>query len=92
MDELCEITPQRPLAEVAKECDIAFADRELSTGIETKIVDDPFRSGLDFTLKHKKVSLVIIGEHFTKINPDATWMQALRLYQEMKDFHRREKL
>lgn len=92
MEELCEITPQRPLFEVAKECDIAFADHDLQTGIETKVVDDPFHSGLDFTLKHKKVSLVVIDQHFTKIKPDASWMQALRLYHEMEDFHRREKL
>lgn len=91
IDELYRITPQRPLVEIVKECDIAFAGRSLNLiDITTKIVDDPFRAGLDYTRKQGKISLVVVGGYFTKISPDATWMRALRLYQSLQEDPRKE--
>lgn len=83
IDELAAITPQRPLCEVAKECDIAFADGPVE--VEAIIVPDPFRAGLDCSRNEKKTCLVVLvtSGHFTVISPDARWVRSLRLYQSL---------
>jgi len=82
IQELADITPQRPLSEVAKECDIIFSDGPLE--IKSTIVTDPFRAALDYTRQEKKKSMAVFDKYFTCVWPDATWMRSLRLYQEME--------
>lgn len=84
LDELCEITPQRDLFEVAAECDIVYGYINRKDVLVT-VVEDPFYSGLQFTKEHKKPSMVILERHFTKIYPDARWMRALRIYQLLQE-------
>lgn len=81
IEALVKITPQRPLAEVARECDIVFSDGV--TEILSFIVTDPFKSALDFSRDKKKVCLAIFGKYFIVVQPDARWMRALRLYQSL---------
>ena len=83
VDELVKITKQRPLAEVASECDIVFTD-DLSKW-PGELAEDPFRKALNFSLNESAVCLAIFKEYFVKIKPDPTWMRALRLYQEYQN-------
>ena len=80
IEELAKITPQRPLIEVAKDCDVVFSDRAIEIEA-TFIVTDPFHSALDLSLHKKKVCLAVFGKYFTIVWPDARWMRSLRLYQ-----------
>lgn len=82
IEELAKITPQRPLIEVAGECEMVFSDRSIE--IDSLVVADPFRSALDFTIHKKKVCLAVFGGYFTVVFPDARWMQSLRLYQSIE--------
>lgn len=81
IEDLAKITPQRSLIEVARECDIVFSDGMVP--IESFIVTDPFKSALDFSRDKKKVCLAVFGKYFIVVQPDARWMQALRLYQSL---------
>jgi len=84
IQELADITTQRPLSEVAKECDIVFSDGKAPIEIKSTVVQDPFKAALDYTAEKKKISLAVFGRYFILITPDATWMRALRLYQEIE--------
>lgn len=79
MQLLADLTEQRPIEEIAAECDVIFSD--LSIGIGETICDHPFRSALD-SAKTGKTVLWIGGGFFSIVYPDARFMQSLRLYQE----------
>lgn len=83
IEELAKITPQRPLMEVAKECDVVFSDRAIEIEA-TFLVTDPFRSALDLSRDKKKTCLAVFGKYFTIVWPDARWMSSLRLYRSME--------
>ena len=80
--KLADITPQRTLADIAKENDIVFTDRTLE--IKSTIVQNPFKTALDYTKDKMKTSIAVFGDYYILITPDATWMRALRLYQEIE--------
>ena len=85
VDELKAITLQRPLAEVAAECDKVFADNTAKFQGDSEFAADPFKAALDYSRKRGLVVLAIFDRYFVKvIGTDARWMQALRLYQELK--------
>ncbi len=85
IEELAAITPQRPLTDVAKECDIVFSDGIAPIKIKSFVTTDPFKSALDMARDGKKVCLAVFGKYFTVVHPDARWMQALRLYQSIQE-------
>lgn len=84
IQKLADITPQRTLADVAKECAIVFADGLVPIKVKSFVVTDPFKAALKYTRETKKNSMAVFGRYFLIIHPDARWMQSLRLYQEMK--------
>lgn len=85
IEELAEITPQRPLEEVVKECDIVFSDGVTPINIESIVTPDPFKSALLFSRYKRMVCLAVFGSYFTVIWPDARWMRSLRLYQSLQE-------
>jgi hypothetical protein len=85
VEELCRITPQRPLSEVAKDCDVVFSDGAVPIEIDSQIVADSFEEALTCARENGKVALAVFGSHFTVVWPDARWMRALRLYQSLRD-------
>ena len=87
MDGLGAMTPQRPLAEVANECDVVIVGGELTAELgglmDVVVAADPFRAGLDLARDEKKRCCVVLPPHFFVIEPGPRWMWALRIYQEM---------
>jgi hypothetical protein len=81
IEGLIRLTPQRPLEEVAAECDIAFSRYPKTIPVEIR--QDPFRAALDCSRREKKKCLVVFHRFFTVVYPDARWMRSLRLYEEM---------
>lgn len=83
IDKLTELTPQRPLEEVAAECDIAFSRYKKS--VPVIITKKPFKMALDIALEYKLICLVHFHGSFTVVYPDARWMRCLRVYQLMQE-------
>ena len=83
IDQLLRMTGQRPLAEVAGECDMVFTD-DLNKW-PGELTDDPFKQALNHSRKRNIVCLAIFERYYVKIKPDPTWMRALRLYQELQN-------
>lgn len=82
IDEIVQLTPQRPIAEVAAECDVVFTDDAAKwPGV---LSGDPFKAALDASLHQKKICMAVFDRYYIKIVPDATWMQAMKLYHEMR--------
>ena len=88
MDRLAAMTPQRPLAEVANECDVVIVGEDLAAELgglmDVVVAADPFRAGLDMARDEKKRCCVILPPHYFVVEPGPTWMQALRIYQDMQ--------
>jgi len=79
---LAKLTEQRDIHEVAAECDVVFTDN--TAKIPGDYVDDPFKSALEAAREDGITCLAVFGDFFLKVKPNATWMQALRLYQELR--------
>ena len=82
IDEIVSITPQRPIAEVAAECDVVFTDN--TAKYPGMYMNDPFKAALDVSREQNKICMAVFDKYYLKIVPDATWMRAMRLYQEMR--------
>lgn len=76
------MTPQRPLEEVAAECDIAFS--RYPKDVPVVITKEPFRDALDYAKEYGLTCLVHFHGFYTIVYPDARWMRALSMYHEMK--------
>jgi len=81
LEKLAAITPQRPIEEVAAECEVVFADRAMDS-IGATVSEDPFHDALVYARNKKQKALFVIGQYFSIVYPDARWMRGLRLYQQ----------
>jgi len=80
MQMVADRSVQRPIEEVAVECDEIFGPDG----------DDPFRAALDCARDEKKVCMAIYPPYFTVVHPDARFMQSLRLWQDWQQQKRLE--
>ena len=83
IEQLAEITPQRPLEEVFAECDIAFSRYPKS--IPVIITKEPYKMALNIALEYKITCLVHFHGSFTVVYSDARWMRCLRVYQLLQE-------
>lgn len=83
LEALQAMTRQRPIAEVAAECDIVFTDDAAKRPGE--IVSDPFKAALGTSCEQNKICMAVFDSYYLKIVPGPVWMRALRLYQEMRN-------
>lgn len=85
MTMLAEKSENRPIAEVAAECDIVFADRHANSGLEIPgyeivICENSFREAID-AAKKGKTAMFVLGEFFSVVYPDARLARSVRIYQ-----------
>ena len=83
IESLSQMTPQRPITEVAAECDVVFTDN--TAKYPGMYMNDPFKAALDVSREQKKICLAVFDRYYLMMVPVATWMMALRLYQESLD-------
>ena len=83
IQHLSNISENRRPEEVAAECDIVFTDDiNKFPGI---FAIDSFKAALDKVRKDSVTAMAVFDTYFIKIEPNARWMRALRLYQETKN-------
>ncbi len=89
LENLIAMSEQRELADVAKECDIAFCRYSSKIeGLDVINADDPLRAALDYAMKHKKTCLVHEHCWFGVVHPDARWMQSLKIWESIEEKRR----
>ena len=82
IQHLSNISENRRPEEVAAECDIVFTD-DISK-FPGMFATDSFKAALDKVRKENIPAMAVFDIYFIKIEPNANWMKALRLYQEMR--------
>ena len=84
---LAALSPNRPIEEVAAECDETFAAYS-RTDVQVTVSATPLRTAIDAAIKKNRTSCVIIPPHFFKVEPGPLLGRLLRLCEmiEKKEY------
>ncbi len=93
LENLIAMSEQRELADVAKECDIAFCRYSKKIeGLDVINAEDPLRAALDYAAKHKKTCLVHEHCWFAVVPPRKSnmpgWLNSLRIWESIEEKRR----